>query len=63
MIQLSFIRKSFNIFGEKFSCPARYDGVTKCTIYRARAVDELRAVGNTASLLSDYVKYGEFDMI
>ena len=63
VIQLSFITKSFNIFGEKFSCPVKYDGVTKCRIYLARAVDKLRAFGNTASLSSDYLKYGEFDMI
>ena len=53
-----FITKLFNIFGEKFSCAAQYDGVTKCRIYLARAVDKLRAVGNTASLSSDYLKYG-----
>ena len=60
MIQHYFIRKSFNIFGEKFSCPAKYDGVNKCRIYLARAVDKLGAFGNAASLSLDYLKYGNF---
>jgi hypothetical protein len=60
-VQNNFIiRKSLHIFGDKFSCPAKYDGVTKCRIYLAREVDKLRTVGNPASLSSDYLKYGEF---
>jgi len=41
VIEVPCITKSFDIFGEKSSCRARYEGVTKCRIYRARAVGKI----------------------